>query len=380
MRLPFLLLATGCSFSGTAEAIGDGGPDAPVVHHDAPVDAEIHLDGGTCWDPAPTNFDSCLLASFPSALNVTAPMTINGDMPMLPNRVAMQSDGTMVTIIHLTTMMVSAPLTVAGSTPVIFAVEGAVMVSAPVFVTAGANPPAHCATSIGTAGAPSTAVAAGGGGGGGGGGAAAGGNGGAGDGSAKGLGGAQGAAVTSDAMLSPLRGGCPGGAGGAHNGVDAGGTGGTGGGALQISSRSMIKVTALMSASGLGGGTALIRAGGGGGGSGGGIFLEGSAITVTAGLCADGGGGSEGGNASTSGGSGAQSTCTGVTGAQGNPTGFGGAGGTGGFLLTPNGTDASPGQQSDAGGGGGGGGVGWIRIHTPTPMLTGAITPAPLVD
>src|SRR5262245_37159501 len=176
------------------------------------------------WSYTPANFVPCDL---PMAvpLYVTSDMTIDTATTALAKQVLTQSDGTMFTVIHLSTFEIDPArnLTVNG-TAVAFAVDGDVDISGAMTVAAGSNDATQCATAKGTNGSGSTGKKGGGGGGGGGAGAARGGDGG--DGSGKGAGGngLGGPPVTS--TLTPLRGGCQGGNGGRYNG---GGTSQVGG-------------------------------------------------------------------------------------------------------------------------------------------------------
>jgi hypothetical protein len=153
-------------------------------------------------------------------------------------------------------------------------------------------------------------------------------------------GGAQGVLV-GNATLVPLRGGC---SGGGNPGVD----GGVGGGALQITSRTMIELTAAgdIAANGLPG-TSGSESGGAGGGSGGGLLLEAPSVKVDGPISAIGAGG----------------TCNNMgadvpLGAMcdGTNHGSGGDGSSSG--------DAGEGTTGTMTGGGGGGGAGRIRINT----------------
>jgi HYDIN/CFA65/VesB-like, Ig-like domain len=166
--------------------------------------------------------------------------------------------------------------------------------------------------------------------------------------------------------IHPLRGGC---AGGLR--ATASSSNGGGGGAIQLVSRTVIKLSgtgvlhvggAGAPGGGLAGGT---TPGGGGGGSGGAILLEAPYVTVTgsaAGLAANGGGGS--------------GACTGGSGQDGKPSTAAALGGPCvGSLVTSGGNGATDGIDATHGGdfgastnlgygGGGGGGVGRIRINT----------------
>jgi hypothetical protein len=385
------LVLAGCTFApgspwspvggGDGGAFDDGGGSdgTTPVQPDGPVG-----DGDTCWGYVSTNFDNCMLPGSLPAVTVNGTETIVLSVTSLPKQTLTQSDGSEVTVIYLGGLTVNAPLTINGNTPVIFAVDGDVVLNAEVRTNAGRDLAAHCAGAFGANGSNSTNGSSGGGGGGGGAAADDGGDGGDGDGDQKGAKGAKGTKI-GPSTLSPLRGGCRGGNGGDRNGSGTPGVGGTGGGAIQIGARGSITINSSgrIDAKGLGGTAATSQTGGGGGGAGGGIFLEANQVTIhsAGGLCADGGAGAEGGGSSITGAPGGLSPCTGVLRAATLDLSSGGNGGSGGYRPDENGLAALPGNGgSSAGGGGGGGAAGWIRIRSimaPSINVTAAITPAP---
>lgn len=192
-----------------------------------------------------------------------------------------------------------------------------------------------------------------------------GGNGGSGGGESGGLGGVLPGQCPVENLI-PLTGGSGGGAGG--EGTD-GGTGGGGGGALQISSRTSIRLTGQfvdqpvgIRASGAGGMGGEVSDGGGGGGSGGGILLEAPRIQMQyAILAANGGGGGGGG--------GDRQDNRGQDGPFGAEQAQGGtgthAGGDGASFM--GGATNGAGGDDDTGGGGGGAGI--IRLNVPATAL-----------
>jgi hypothetical protein len=163
-------------------------------------------------------------------------------------------------------------------------------------------------------------------------------------------------------VIIPLRGGCNGGL----RVYDTAG-GGTGGGAIQIVSRSLIKLTGNGGINAGGGGAQLPASyyGGGGGGSGGAILLEAPAIVLSGaavGLAANGGGGS----ANCPGGagqSGKLSTGVALGGACTGSTVSNGGNGAAGVFDATQGVDFVAGVDNGFAGGGGGG-AGYIRINT----------------
>ncbi len=344
--------------------------------------------GALCgWGYTPTNFDPCMLPAGAIDVALTGAATLDTGSPVYAHASVTQSDGSSIVVIHVSSLSIAsgATLTVSGTLGAIFAVEGDVHVDGAIVVTAGRDDAVRCATARGSAGADSTNYNGGGGGGGGGGGAAAGGAGTSGAGTGPGALGAAGGMISSAASLSPLRGGCPGGQGGrVMSGQGTNPPGGHGGGSLQISARGTIEASSKIDAAGTGGGASSYGGlGAGGGGSGGGILLEAPSVQLaaTANLCADGGSGGEGSTDYSGGDSGVPGACTGISGATTAVNGgTGGSGGSGGFSASSGGGGAGA-ASSMGGGGGGGGAVGWIRIHSPAPTITGSvITPSPLVN
>jgi hypothetical protein len=177
------------------------------------------------------------------------------------------------------------------------------------------------------------------------------------------------AGTAANRTLVPLAGGCAGGLI-----TFAGAKGGTGGGAVQIVSRTLIKVTGngVINAGGGGApGATGNDVGGGGGGSGGGVLLEAPSVTLigsSAGIAVNGGGGSancstgqgDDGKASIAVASGGK--CTGAT------ITNGGDGATGTSAATA-GKDFVTGADVNHAGGGGGG-LGRIQVDTASNGFT----------
>jgi hypothetical protein len=355
------------SDAGSGSAGSDGGIDAPAC----------------AWSYTPTNFDPCSLPA-PASFTVTSDTTLDTGTTNLPKKVITQSDGSTITVIHLSSFTVNGfvRLTVNGTGGVVFAVDGGATINGVITVTAGNDNATHCTNARGKAGTDSQNTSSGGGGGGGASAQENGGNGGNGDGSQAGVAGVAGTTIGSS-MLSPLRAGCRGGSGGRLNSTGASAAGGPGGGALQISTNAKITLTGIVDAAGRGGvGAPTARTGGGGGGSGGAILLEGPEVqlNLASRVCADGGAGGEGGGASVDGNTGNAGACSGIGGAQSpNTSGsVGGDGGDGGYLLARSGGNGQSSGSSGGGGGGGGGAVGWIRIVSPNLDNNGSvITPSP---
>lgn len=339
-------------------------------------------DAACAWTYTPTNFDPCMLPA-PAGLTVTTDSTIDTAATTLPKRQVVQSDGTPLTVIHLSSLVVDpfVTLTLTG-TGVVLAVDGEATINGTIVAAGGTDNDVHCATARGGNGTDSGDEDDGGGGGGGGAAAAGdGGSGSAGSGVLAGFAGEKGVKATS--TLSPLRGGCRGGDGGRPDGRGQAALGGRGGGALQISTNTKLSLRGMIDAAGRGGrGGTAAHVGAGGGGSGGGILLEGPAIDFGLGsrICADGGSGGEGGGVTVAGRNGETGACTAILGAQTprTPNIAGGSGGGGGFRVVHDGGNAGA-AASSGGGGGGGGGVGWIRISSPNVDDSGAIiTPEPI--
>ena len=380
---PALGLAA-CGFSPGAASPQLDGPKMP--------DASSDLTCG--WTFAHTNFDGCMLAPNPTALDITTATTmLDPTTPSASRTMVTQSDGTQLVVYHLSEfgLAASSKLYVLDASDIagfVFAVDGNATLSGDIIVEVGANDTTHCATSEGSDGVASTQNSAGGGGGGGGGAAATGGAGT--DGAATGFGahGALGGPITNASSLSPLRGGCAGGRGAKIQGGSGTGTaGGHGGGAIQIAARGTITISGEIDAAGRGGGTSTHPGeGGGGGGAGGGVLLEAPTVTISGRVCSDGGSGAQGGGAGLAGSAGQTSPCIVTTGAVTGVNGasIGGTGGNGGYAGVNAGITAGAASTGNGGlgggGGGGGGGVGWIRIHAMPSTVGGQISPTPLVD
>lgn len=388
MRVLAVVLVASCSFT-PGQLNGAGGDDAGATGSDGSlIDPDAAGSAasdtmGDCWSYTPTNFDPCTLAAPATAQMISSPTTINLATTSLPKTTVTQSDSTTVTVLHLAALTVNASLTISGSTPVILAVDGDVIINSTIVVTAGRDDAAFCTGLFGIAGQASGNNSSGGGGGGGGAGAGDGANGGNGNASQSGTGGGKGNKLDNVTALSPLRGGCRGGAGGGNNSV-SGPAGGAGGGGLQIAAQGNLTINSSgkVDAGGEGGAQAGIREGGGGGGGGGIVFLEANKITINAAgtVCADGGSGAEGGGGLQGGAGGNHSPCTGIARATTlKVTTYGGSGGSGGYVSSVTGAQGTNATGDGAGGGGAGGGVGWIRVRSVTPATisgTAIITPA----
>jgi hypothetical protein len=370
-RMLALAALTACGFEhGALDNAGD-------AHRDGNGSGSAQC----AWSYTPTNFDPCALPA-PMPLTVSQDTSIDSTTVSLPKVTLTQTDGTSLVVIHLTTMTVSAKLTVTGAATT-FAVDGDVTITDVITAVGGNGNATQCATVKGSDGHDSTSPTGGAGGGGGAAGADMGGAGGDGMGIMAGTKGNAGTFTAS--TLSPLRGGCSGGKGGRPNGLGAAPEAGRGGGAIQISTDSKISFTdnGFIDAAGRGGAGTTGKYGGGGGGGGGGIFLEGPMISIASvtGVCADGGSGSEGGGQNAFGYAGMQGQCSALSYAttfQNSGT-YGGDGGRGSFRGNPNGGAAGNAGGDGGGGGGGGGAVGWIRLKSPTLSLstTAIVTPAP---
>jgi hypothetical protein len=176
----------------------------------------------------------------------------------------------------------------------------------------------------------------------------------------------------------PLRGGCPGG-----NLPGGGRAPGTGGGALQLSASGELIVSGVLSVSGGGGGSGLVKLEAGqGGGSGGTLVLEGDRVTLmaTAKLTSNGGGGGGGsGQGSSRGSAGADgTTATSSTATGGNPGTGGGAGGAGGAGSNAPQAGAEFTDTTGGAGGGGGGSAGAIFVRA-SPALC-SVSPTAVIS
>ncbi len=201
--------------------------------------------------------------------------------------------------------------------------------------------------------------------------------------------GGQGGGAYGDGSGEPLCGGSGGGGGGPGGGKDSPSFetshGGGGGGAVQVVSRSALRIRCASGdpcgiratgAGGMGDHESSYDDGGGGGGSGGTILLEAPSVVVGAGavlsVAGGGGGGGRGGDSASGDG-------------DSGPFGPGRAGGGSGEAAGGSGgggdeLDGSPGQDVDDGGGGGGGAAGWIVVRcfgTPACFeLQGTLNPS----
>lgn len=321
---------------------------------------------GTCWPYTASTIDPCA-ADFPPSvgpLSVPAMRTI--DTTSLGQNDGVPYLGGRYTVLHVDSVSIApgAVLTVTGARPLIIVSEGNVDIAGIITVQPTPSVPMDCAVGSAAAAGPSGAGGAGGGYG------TPGGNGGAAVSSSS----TSGGGITGDAMLDPLRPGCPGGRGGIGTPGPTGAAG-RGGGALQITSRTQILLTAggTVAAGGGGGGGGFngttcvgtaCTSGGGGGGTGGSILLEANRVEVRANgkVCAVGGGGGNGPQTIApiaSGGAGADGNlCSG-----GMPGAVGNRGGRGADVAAAPGASGSSGSGNLESGAGGGGGLGRTRIR-----------------
>src|SRR5688500_7378367 len=80
---------------GSGSGSGDGGMITPGI------------DGPACaWSYTPTNFDPCMLPA-PGSLTVSGNQTLDPNTTTHPKQVLTQSDGTMITVIHLSELTVN---------------------------------------------------------------------------------------------------------------------------------------------------------------------------------------------------------------------------------------------------------------------------------
>jgi hypothetical protein len=188
--------------------------------------------------------------------------------------------------------------------------------------------------------------------------------------------GGAGISVGTDALV-PLRGGCR---GGRPNTNEAPARAG---GALQLSSRTIIKLVegteAFLDAGGMGGV--------GGGGSGGGVLLEAPRVVISnrTGVVANGGAGGCAGHAGEDGNRSKSvalgNDCADIT-SSAIEAGPGGNGAAGGNLATPGGSINSSVADKFHIAGSGGGGAGRIRVNVPSPVdfqTFGTVSPTPSV-
>jgi len=351
-----------CTTQGTSCPIGGG---------DAMADVDT-----SCWPLAPSNFGPCA-TSFPPSIGSLSIDVADIMQDSSSHACDYTFNGVSYCLLHVTSMTVTTgrTYTVMGTRPVIIASDGDIIIDGTVKASFVGGPVAGCTA---TAGGISTAYGAGGGGGGNGTQGAAGGDG---DGPA-----GSGGAALGDATLVPLVMGCPGASGGTGGGV-AGGGAGSGGGAIELSSKTRVKIGGVVLACGAGGRGGIdgsVRAsGGGGGGAGGSLLLEAPMVEVATGsqVCAVGGGGGAGGisNGSGAGPDGNDGVGCGVA-TGGNlganpPVGNGGNGGI--DLDSASQPTAGLAMSSPYAAGGGGGAAGRIRIHAITRLTGGTIKPTP---
>jgi len=174
-----------------------------------------------------------------------------------------------------------------------------------------------------------------------------------------------GGAVTGNATLVPLRGGC-------NSGTEGASLFGGGGGAIQMVSRTKISISGVLAANG---------ASASGGGSGGGILLEAPVIEITGNVVANGGAGAGGCFLPKAGEDGRLDAIPATGGLACDPT-TGGNGGNGAAGTTFARAGASlnlAGISNIVFAGHGGGGAGRIRVNTPAGGLTasGVFSPNP---
>jgi hypothetical protein len=375
------------SFAGQCGA--DGGCVFSSFDAGTSCDAGVCNAFGACIPPfgvTPSNFLPEQVPTPPGAVTLNCgdstiyttgtPSFANWCSQPLPGvAIIAQPGGTDAVLVSFSslTLAVGSTLHVQGTRPLIIAATGDVTIAGNVEAVAGAS---GCADGgAGASGGNGDTL----GGGGGGSLSTAGGSGGNGSPAfTTGSGGAPGL-VDSNALLVPLRGGCPGGVGHGSQAPLA-----AGGGALQISIGGTLVVSGTLSAPGWGAARALASGnGGGGGGSGGVILLEALAVTMTGGavIAANGGGGGEGAGALVDGDPGSPGAADGGAAPGGsNLFNAGGNGGVGAIrgAAAGDGTDATIG-----GGGGGGGGLGRIRLRTGVGCSIGTqvlFSPAPNAD
>lgn len=381
-----------CGFDGegtaTPAASTDGGApegSAPVEAGaaDAPVDAGAprfdpsHVPSGVTFDDAAAD------VSGGGAINTSNTPTMTG----LPAGARIEVKGD-VAVLFVKNWNVTAPVTVGGDRPLVILASGSVTITSSI-----------------DAGAKGTTKGPGGSGPGGGKGKGGDGNdlglyentggGGASFGGTGARGGADGesdrgtAGSLYGAMFTDFAGGSGGGEGSPQD-CGAFGRGGAGGGAVQISARLGISLGggAWINAGGGGGRGGCMSMGqsGGGGGSGGSIVLEAPSMVIAGALAANGGGGGAGGSGPSYDGLPGANAGTGlpaITAAPGGsspPPGFANAEGVGGAGAIEGAAAVSPPlAANNQGGGGGGVGRIWLRTLGKAPMITGKISPAPVM-
>lgn len=369
-----------CNGSGTCVPTPDAGMDAGAdagVGVDAGTDAGTSTDAGSSSDAGnfPFAVDNIVVASHPATGGLvincaqtltTGPSAAFGTAcPGSPNPTITIADGGAageLAVVSVTSLEITdaGSLTITGSRPVVFLVNGDAVVSGQVLANssrsaARVGPGAAAALSCGNRAGGAGSSNAGRGGGGGGAGFFS--NGGAGGDANGGGGGAFG--MSSSAGAAPLFVGCPGGTGNTDTGTTPGGAGG---GALQVSVAGSLTVNAILTASGAGGTGASGTGdpGGGAGGSGGAINLQARRVTFTsaARVISNGGGGGGGAQSGTAG-NGTDGSINSATVAGGGAAdGSGGNGGAGGAGAT----NPVAGTSASRGGGGGGGAAGRVFI------------------
>jgi len=347
-------------------------PCAPVVGDDADV-MDVRPDGQVCpgWTFSPTNFD-CLNPPGTNGGNISLGGTFDTTAGTLDGNTlgeVLVNDANVWLVRGTTITVPFGGLTVTG-TRALMVIGDSITVEDEIKLATSTTQPGpgsdvagHCGPATAAHAAPSSSSGGGGGG--------------------YGEAGASGAAATSglagtgrgtagNALISPLRGGCPGGYGGRMAGTTDSQEG-YGGGAIQLVAKNTIHLQAngKIRANGGQGQAGVPRTGmaggGGGGGSGGAILLEANMVILdaTTALCANGGAGGSGSNTTMDGSAGQDAFCTAMPafgGAGPNGSGTGGNGGAEGYPVTATPPTASAGSSGS--GGGGGGGVGRIRINT----------------
>ena len=367
------LLVVACA--GCRQLLGLDDPGSGAIGDARSIDAAPDAADNRCWPYDPLNYAPCA-PGFPAA----GPLPVESiDTDTTQLGIAYTFGGSTVRLIHVASWSLSPidKIAVTGTIPLLVVSDGDVTIDGTIEVMTTATaascppPPAPAHTLAGTGGSA-------------GGFGTAGGGGGASGESGPGI---AGGPIVGNAMISPLRSGCPGAPGEAIGAVP-GGMGGAAGGAIQISSATVVSIGGEVYADGLGGrggmvtpaftGGAAVATGGGGGGAGGAILVEAPTITVTqAGrLCAAGGGGGQGAAPMTPGGDGGSGTCASAPG--GSSSALGGFGGASSSSAAP-GFDGGSGigGASPSGGGGGGGGAGRIALHEHMASVAGVVVPPP---
>jgi len=391
---------TGCVFdSGTTSPHGQVACEngACVLHCDAGyTDADVTRGNGcekmaSAFPWKASNLDpsnSALMAAIVPALSIDCSATLDLGSGALPASVDIcsaqlhpilvpQTGGPDLVVFATRNLTVKSGtiFRLAGSRPVAFVVYGDAEIDGELDVsaagsTAGPGSNLACSPGVGANGASDDHAGGGGGGG-------FGTKGGDGRLSSSAAAGGLGGAVSADASLVPLRGGCSGGAGGMGEGGMA--PGGGGGGAIQLSVAGKLRITGTIAAAGGGGqpgsdSTGVYGDGGSGGGSGGAILLEATTLETISGawITTNGGGGGEGRVAFND-------TDPGADGSHSNmdvaPGGAGSSPGGNGAAGDAAGSAAPSCSTSLCGGGGGGGGLGRVVMRSMECSLGGSSTP-----